>query len=188
MKNKKLVNKILINEKVDVDMNVIDMDSFGETLLRCIPKIEDFCKTIDSQVYKMATIPFIPYVNTTEQCDYIIDSIKIKSELVNLHKTFSYWYDLLTYKNKQLFVAYFINRDVNVYKQKDRAARPLIRAFMRFLHIMMKSEELKLIKNPYIYNTYVSVLEYNTSKKKGGFGAKKGGTCHDGSTNEKRYS
>lgn len=169
MNNKKLVNKILTNELVDVDVNTIDMDVLGESLLWLIPSIEDICKFIDRQILKIASIQYMPYVNAVEHYNYVVDSMMVKNDLVNLHYVFTYWRDRLSDKNRELYEAYFINRDKTVYKRKDRTIIPLIRAFMRYLHIMLDAKEKDLIKNPYVHAMYADLFIRIENKKRPGF-------------------
>lgn len=185
-----MVNKILINETMTIDVNIIDMDVFGESLLCLIPRIEEICKIIDRQVNKLASVPYISYVSAEEHCGYIIDNICIKNELVNLHKVFKYWYGLLKDKDQELLDSYFIEKDARVYRRKDRYITPLIRMFMRYIHIMFDAKEKDLLKNPYVYYEFKHVLN-RIEKQKSGVALRnshKGGHKYDSTTNEKRDS
>lgn len=188
MGNKKSVNKILLNELVDADLNNLDMDSFGESLLWLIPSIEGLVDMIDDQVVKMANIRYMPYVTAEEQCEYVINSICVKNDLVNVYNVFTYWYGRLNDKNKELFDAYFKAKNVRVYKCKDRYIKPLIRAFVTYLRIMLDGHERELIKNPYINSIYIETLTYNQSMIDRKIWTKNKGVRHDCTANAKRHS
>lgn len=188
MGNKKSVNKILLNELVDVDMKDIDMDTFGESLLWLVPSIEGLVDMIENQVIKMANIRYMPYVTAEEQCEYVINSICVKNDLVNVYNVFKYWHERLNDEHKQLYDAYFVWKNVSVYKRKSRTITPLVRTFMRYLHIMLDGHERELIKNPYIHSIYVETLAYNQSMKNRGFAIRNKGVRHDCTANAKRNS
>lgn len=188
MGNKKSVNKILLNELVDVDMKDIDMDTFGESLLWLVPSIEGLVDMIENQVIKMANIRYMPYVTAEEQCEYVINSICVKNDLVNVYNVFKYWHERLNNEHKQLYDAYFVWKNVSVYKRKSRTITPLIRTFVRYLNIMFDAKATELIKNPYIYDIYIDTLAYNQSMKNRGFATRNKGVRHDCTANAKRNS
>lgn len=188
MGNKKSVNKILLNELVDVDINTIDMDSFGESLLWLIPSIEDLVDMIDQQVVKMANIRYMPYVTAEEQCEYVINSICVKNDLVNVYNVFKYWYARISEKNRELLRAYFTAKNNSIYYRKNKCIIPLIRAFVTYLRIMLDGHERELIKNPYIYDIYIETLAYNQTMSDKKSYVKNKGVRHDCIANAKRNS
>ena len=177
----------------DIDMGTIDEESFGESLLACFPKIDEFCESIDSKINFMAMISFIPYSNSMAQYNDIIENMEIKNQLLELRRTVKLWSKGLTSKQKKLYHEYFVKNNTRKYQQERRYEYrrnldilPMVRQFMWHLRLVSICDEKSLIKNPYIYRMYSIIKRRNEHIRNCGFAYKKGERNHDSSTNEKR--
>ena len=184
MGNKKLNN---------IDVNKIDLDSFGEALLLCVANTKRNCKNINTQVAYMASIAFVPWVSTNEQYDAVVNKMLIKSELINLYKLFIDWSKGISDKQKRLYMAYFIKKDKNLCRKiandnyHKRGILTMASSFMVYLKNMTDIDEKELINNPFIYKAYANIIENNESFQKRGFWKNKGGHVYDNSANERCY-
>ena len=172
----------------NINVNKIDADSFGESLLFCAPQAKDFCRYIDIKIARMAHVSFIPWTSAGYQYDQIIDSIYDKTQLINLYNIFVDWYKRLDEKQKRLYKAYFIRKSGKIYQEimqknyrKDRFIIPMIHSFINYIQIKLDFEARELIKNPYIYSTYIKVRKNNKKALR----KNKGGSRHDNSANER---
>ena len=180
-------NKKLKNEIKNFDITTVDTETFGESLLGIVPKIKKICKHLDEQVYKTALISYMPFVTVTEQFDEIMDKIFIKSELMTLYKVTAKWYSGLTDKQKKFYRYYFVKRDERTSRKilknsqfRVRYLSPMIRSYMDRVRKEFRFNELNLLRNPYIYKSYIKVS--NMTDINGG----KGGRKHDNTANERR--
>lgn len=183
------MEKKKLNNAKNINLNKIDMDTFGESLLLCAPHVKTFCQYIDEKILRMANTPFIPYVSAAEQYEKVIESMMVKRELITFFKIFKKWYLGLSTQKRKLYIMYFVKKEGLTWDdkpyRKDRAIMPMIRSFVTYLKATTEFDERELVRNPYIYGTYRDTLKNNKAAKKRGLAAKKGGTGHDNSANER---
>lgn len=157
----------------DIDMGKVDFDSFNESLLANVLQVKKNCRRIDTQINCLASVSFIPWFATMNHYEAIMEKMAIKKEILDIRDTFVYWYRKLSDKEKKLFTAYFVMKDVRLCKQITNNSNyytqkilPLARSFMRSVKAISNYDEEELIKNPFIYNSYISTLRKNESYKK----------------------
>lgn len=164
-------NRKLKYELKNFDMDSLELDTFGESLLLCIPRIKKICKHIDNQVHDMAVTAFIPYMTAMDQYNAIIDNMLLKSELMNLYRLCVEWYRELSDDYKKIFKAYFIKHqrkssiDIMAQRTVCRAIDKMTRSFVEYLRTMLDGNEKELIKNPFIYKIYITRLKSKENYK-----------------------
>ena len=189
-------NKNLKRDIKNFNVNNIDEDTFGESLFACIANTKNNCKRLNSKVRKMASVYFIPWVNTTEQYDEIMETMAVKAELVTLYKLFVDWSKRLDEKKKKLFVAYYIKNDkylarkiANMADYRLRILLPMARSFMEYLEKKANLTKEELIRNPFVYRFYIAALSINlgVKKRRRRLFNKGGQNIYDDSTDERCY-
>ena len=178
-----------MNKVKMIDINKMDMDTFGESLLLCAPHVKTFCQYIDDKILKMANTPFIPYVSAVEQYDKIIESIMVKKELIAFFKIFKKWYLGLNMQKRKIYKSYFVKKEGETYDcksyRKSRTIMSMVHSFLAYIKVSTEYDERELVRNPYIYGTYKETLRKNKAARKRGYAAKKGGNDHDDTANER---
>lgn len=165
-------NKNLINNVKNNDMTKIDADSFCEGVLACIPRTKQNCFYIDKKIHRLTAMSFSPWSNVMECCDDVINNIMIKSELMELYKLFADWYKELSDAYKKIYLLYFVKKDGQLHNKNNKLRRKIRKAildmshsFMYYLKTMADFDENELIKNPYVYNSYVYILRKKQEKR-----------------------
>ena len=164
----------------DIDMGKVDFDSFNESLLANVLQVKKNCRRIDTQINCLASVSFIPWFVTMSHYEAIIEKMLIKKEILDIRDIFIHWYRKLSNKEKQLFTAYFVKKDAKLCTKVTNRSDyyrtkllPLAKSFILSVKAISNYDEEELIKNPFIYNSYVSTLRKNECYKKRGFNFKK---------------
>ena len=187
-------NKNMNNTK-KIEITEIDMDSLGEAILACVANTKRNCKSINTQITKMATMSFVPWTSANEQYDNIVEKMAVKSELINLCREFKKWGRGLSEQRKKFFIAYFVQKDKHLCTELGSSANyhkvnilPMARSFANYLELNTDLKPVELLKNPFVYRFYVNTLTQNESFSRRGNWVNKGGQAYDCATNERCYS
>lgn len=171
----------------NIDLNAIDTDSLGESLLASIPRIKRECNNIDYKLASIARIPHVREMNALEHCEVIIDLSNIKTRLMNLYNAFMDWSKGLSDQCKQLYIAYFIKRDKHLCKQiakgshyKDRYIMSMARNFVSYIERNIDFNKAEYLTYPFIHGLYNVTCNANSKTL-----SNKGVKNHDYSGNEK---
>ena len=169
----------------------LDMDAFGESLLRCVANAKDYCANLDKKIHYLTHMAFIPYVSAAEQYDKIIEEMCLKGDIISLYKTFARWLKGLDKKQRQLIKTYFFDEDAKTCKEishtlfrKDRQVLRSVRSFMTYLDAVGFPGAEELMEHPFIRRMYNEVIRLNKIYKRRGFASRKGDTKHDNTTDE----
>lgn len=156
-----------------IDMSEIKMDSFCESLLWGVAQTKDNCKFIDKRIKHIAKIPCIPYMKSLNHFDIVVDSMIIKRRLIEICDLFKEWIKGVNELKKKLYVAYFIKKSPEIcheingnYKQHIFS---MARDFMLYIKVKSDLDEKELLKNPFVYDSYIMTVRRNEK-----FGSYKG--------------
>ena len=169
----------------------LNMDAFGEGLLRCVANAEDYCANLDKKIHHLTHMAFIPYVSAAEQYDKIINEMCLKGDIISLYKTFVKWFKSLEKKQRQMIKSYFFDEDARSCREnsltlfrKDRQVLRACRSFVTYLDAIGYATPEELMEHPFVRRMYNEVIRLNKIYKKRGFASKKGGMKHDHTANE----
>lgn len=161
------MKKLKVNLKT-IDMDEINIDYLGEGLLSGVLKAKNDVRHIESQISRIS-LSFVPYDYIIDCYDSILNKMAIKNEIIEICKLFKKWYSHLDERRQKIYVAYFVKHDIKACLKIARNTRyytkyilPMGRSFLGYVKIMSDFDEKTLIKNPYIYNSYVSMLLKHT--------------------------
>lgn len=187
--------KNLKKEAKNLDIKEIDIDSFWESLLLCLPTIKQFCKHINKEMDNITSFSYTSCLGAMDQYDRIVDNIVIKSQLIHLYKTIVKWYVKLNDKEKQCYKEYVIRGHGKIdnvingrpvkrlfCRRNNKIMKQLIPSFKNNIEAAFDYDAKELIKNPFIYKLYNKVVY-----KKDNYYGNRGGVEHDNSTNERCY-
>lgn len=156
------MKKIKLNLK-DMDLKWVDTDYFCESLFWCMMNMKDNLKHLDIQTKRIACA-FVPYDRAMDCYDSIIKKIAIKHELIIIYKAFVEWFKNLDEKHKKVFIAYYIRKDNKLCERVAKCSHYRTRyilsmgySFLGYIQTMTNFDKKTLIKNPYIYNSYIKV-------------------------------
>lgn len=155
--------KLKVNLKV-IDMEVINKDYFGEALINCVLNTKKNIEHVKDQISRIS-LSFVPYDHIMNCYDAIIDKVILRNQLTKLFELFKDWYRNLDDKRKKLFVTYFVKRDkigcVRMTKNThyfNKYILLIVRSFMGYVKTISDLNEETLIKNPYVYNSYIRLI------------------------------
>ena len=165
-------NNKLKNEIKNFDIKSVDNETFGKSLLMCVPKIKYICAHLDAKIYGTALTSYAPYVSTMDQYDDIIENIVIKKQLLIVYQVFKEWYNGLSANEKTFYKYHFVKRDRSICADAAKNSKfrldlhmgPMIRSFMDCLRVELNFKERELLRNPFIYQTYMNLS--NKKKRK----------------------
>lgn len=154
-------NKYETNEK---DIKKVRIDFLSRSLFHCILNTKKNCRNIDRRINGISKIQYIPWERASDRYDTIIELMSIKSDLVAIYKLFKNWYKgLKNEQHQKIFVAYYVKQNTALAKKiSDNYHRIAINLADKFMEYVKKHSgytEFELIKNPFVYDSYICYIE-----------------------------
>lgn len=157
----------------DINPDEIDMDSFRESLLGSMHKVQNECYHIDKKVRRISRIMFIPTMSTLDHYDAIMDLMSIKAKLISLRRAFRMWFNDLNEQWQALYKNYFIEHDYITSRQKlsnnkqymKKYINTMSKDFTAYARTAVNFDVIELIHCPFIYSAYVTTYNKKLREK-----------------------
>ena len=165
----------------------IDEEALAKSLFICFADIKTIRNNVDRKIKIVSETPYVNGIDVMGHYEWVIRLVTIRNDINMLYNAFSKWRSLAKPSWVKLFHSYYEKRNgkecMKIYPEYYTVLKNMGKRFLDFMQMTTHQTKAEILDNPFVWNTYVSVIA-NKNAHVLEHPKAKGGKNHDCSTNE----